>query len=78
MELKKTKIDPNLNKDCSSLLTQANREIKSLNYKLLRIISNDDSHMIVHPLRNNNVEIIQDTQMFCKVNVRGFILPAKF
>lgn len=43
------------------MLIAANREIKSLNYKLLRIVSANDYHINLLPYRNNKVEIIENT-----------------
>lgn len=60
------------------MLTQANRDIKSLNYKLLRIVSNNDQHINVIPLRNNSIEIIENTHIYCKASIKGYMLPARF
>jgi len=41
------------------LLFKTNREIKSLNYKLMRVITSDDYHTVIHPYRPNELEIIE-------------------
>lgn len=64
--------------DASELLHKTNREIKSLNYKLMRVITSDDYHTIINPYRNNDIEVIEQTYIFCKVNVRGNLSPARF
>eukprot|EP00347_Sterkiella_histriomuscorum_P017647 403348540 len=79
IDQKYSKHQDNLNQDCQTLLTQANRDIKSLNYKLLRIIStNNDSHINIFPMRQNHIEIIEATHIYCKINVKGYQLPARF
>ena len=58
--------------DARNLLQKTNREIKSLNYKLMRIISADDYHTILYPNKNNDIEVIEQTLIYCKVSVRGY------
>lgn len=59
------------------MLVAANREIKSLNYKLLRIVSANDYHNNLFPYRNNKVEIIENTQIYCKIHVKNYLMPVK-
>lgn len=47
--------------DCSQLLHQTNREIKSLNYKLMRVISAEECHTIIVPGKQNEIEVIEQT-----------------
>lgn len=71
--------DRELNKvDCSELLFKTNREIKSLNYKLMRVITSDDYHTVLQPFRQNDIEVIEQTHILCKVNVKGQLAPARF
>ncbi|CDW87752.1 UNKNOWN [Stylonychia lemnae] len=58
--------------------SQTNREIKSLNYKLMRVITTDDYHTILQPFRPNEIEVIEQTSILCKINVRGNMSPARF
>jgi hypothetical protein len=68
-----------MNQDCAELLFKTNREIKSLNYKLMRVITTDENfHTILHPGRINDVEIIEQTAIVCKVPVKGMTSPLKF
>eukprot|EP00347_Sterkiella_histriomuscorum_P006128 403353959 len=68
-----------LTMDASELLHKTNREIKSLNYKLMRVITSDDHyHTILNPYRNNEIEVIEQTYILCKVNVKGQMTPARF
>jgi hypothetical protein len=65
--------------DCAELLFKTNREIKSLNYKLMRVVTNDENyHTLLHPGRINEVEVIEQTPIVCKVFVRGMVSPLKF
>ena len=50
-----------LKADCQDLLYKTNREIKSLNYKLNRIINSEDCHTVLHPNRMNEIEILEQT-----------------
>ena len=47
------------NVDCSQLLFQTNREIKSLNYKLMRVITSEDYHTVLHNGKVNEIEVIE-------------------
>jgi hypothetical protein len=68
-----------MNQDCAELLFKTNREIKSLNYKLMRVITSDDNyHTVLHPHRTNEIEVIEQTPIVCKVNVKGMLSPVKF
>jgi hypothetical protein len=56
----RNKLRLNLNQDCAELLFKTNREIKSLNYKLMRVVTTDDNyHTLIQPNRNNEIEIIE-------------------
>jgi len=42
------------------LLFKTNREIKSLNYKLMRVVTTDDNyHTLLAPNRMNDIEVIE-------------------
>lgn len=50
------------NVDCQELLFKTNREIKSLNYKLMRIITSDENyHTLLQPYRYNDIDVIEQT-----------------
>ena len=46
--------------DCQDLIFQTNREIKTLNYKLMRIIATESVHQVLFIGRNNDIEIIEE------------------
>ena len=55
--------DQNLKVDAQDLLFKTNREIKSLNYKLMRVITSDDYHTVIFPYRPNELEIIEQVRI---------------
>ena len=57
---------------------KTNREIKSLNYKLMRVVTSDDIHTVIHPFRPCDLEVIEQTLILAKVHVKGNMSPAKF
>jgi len=68
-----------LNTNCADLLFKTNREIKSLNYKLMRVVATDENfHTVLYPGRVNDVEVIEQTPIVCKVPVKGMLSPVKF
>ncbi len=80
MEFEKTKQERlGLNQNCADLLFKTNREIKSLNYKLMRVVTTDDNyHTLLAPNRMNDIEVIEQTPIVCKVPVKGMLSPLKF
>jgi hypothetical protein len=49
-----------LKTNCADLLFKTNREIKSLNYKLMRVVATDENfHTMLYPNRVNDVEVIE-------------------
>ncbi len=64
--------------DVSELLHKANREIKSLNYKLLRVVANEDFHVNLYPNKFNDMELIENTPVVYKLLLKGMASPAKF
>lgn len=79
MEYQKTKQErQGLNQNCADLLFKTNREIKSLNYKLMRVVTTDDNfHTLLTPDRMNDIEVIEQTPIICKVPVKGMLSPLK-
>ena len=68
-----------MNQNCADLLFKTNREIKSLNYKLMRVVTTDDNfHTLLTPNRMNDIEVIEQTPIICKVPVKGMLSPVKF
>jgi len=68
-----------LKTNCADLLFKTNREIKSLNYKLMRVVATDENfHTVLYPGRVNDVEVIEQTPIVCKVPVKGMLSPVKF
>ena len=61
MEYQKTRQErQGLNQNCADLLFKTNREIKSLNYKLMRVVTTDDNfHTLLTPNRMNDIEVIE-------------------
>lgn len=57
--------------DCSSMLHQMNREIKSLNYKLMRVINTQEVHTQLLPGKVNDIECLENTPILFKVEVKG-------
>ncbi len=66
------------NVDASEMIQSTTKEIRSLNYRLKRIITTDDSHIILHPLRGTEVDVYEETYMYCKIPIKGCEPPAKF
>jgi hypothetical protein len=49
-----------MNLNCAELLFKTNREIKSLNYKLMRVVTTDENfHTVLYPNRLNDIEVIE-------------------
>lgn len=68
-----------MNLNCAELLFKTNREIKSLNYKLMRVVTTDENfHTVLYPNRINDIEVIEQTPIVCKVPVKGMLSPVKF
>lgn len=45
----------------------------------MRVVTSDDNfHTILHANRANEVEVIEQTPIACKVNVKGMLSPVKF
>ena len=64
--------------NCSEKLQNAAREFKCMNYRLRRLISNDDAHMSLAPGKPlNEIEVIESTYMFFRVNTSGQFAPAR-
>ena len=60
------------------MIENTTKEIRSLNYKLKRIITTDDSHILIQPFKNVEVDVYEDTYMYCKIPIKGCEPPAKF
>eukprot|EP00347_Sterkiella_histriomuscorum_P015694 403356050 len=69
----------NLDKiDCKQLIFQTNREIKTLNYKLLRIIATENIHQNINIGRPTEIEVIEEQPAYLKLNPKGYRSPAIF
>ena len=45
----------------------------------MRVVTTDENyHTVLHPGRVNEVEVIEQTPIVCKVLVRGMVSPLKF
>ena len=44
----------------------------------MRVITSDDYHTVLYPYRMNDIEVIEQTHILCKVNVKGQLSPARF
>ena len=56
------------NINCSEKLQNAAREFKCMNYRLKRLISNDDAHTSLYPGKTESTEVIESTYMFFRVH----------
>ena len=56
--------------DCKNMLLVANREIKTMQYALTCIVQSGESINILRPDRAAEVEVIPETYMTFKLNVR--------
>jgi hypothetical protein len=57
--------------DASKLLHQVNREIKTLNYKLSKVITTENYHTLLYASRQNEVECLEATPILCKIECQG-------
>ena len=56
------------NINCKELLHKANRDIKSMNYQIQRIVATEDCYHTVIPIKKAvDLEIIEQSQMFYKI-----------
>jgi len=63
--------------NCGKMLKTTNREIKTLNQILDRLVPSDDKHTIIIPGRRKDIEVIPDNLMTYKASIRGERTPAK-
>lgn len=67
-----------LAQDCGEMLKNANREIKNISYKLSTIISNGDYYVKVMAKYPEELEVIEESCMYCKIEAKSLPAPAKF
>jgi len=64
--------------NCQNMILQTNRQIKTLHYQLSRVIPKNDDHLIIHPKKQVEIEVIPETLMSYRVSSRACLSPAKF
>lgn len=67
-----------LSQDCRELLRTANREIKNISYQLSTVISDGEYHVKLMAMYPEELEVLEETCMYCKVECKGMLAPAKF
>lgn len=60
------------------MLYQVNREIKTLNYKLSKVITTNDYHTLLLPDRQNEIECLEGALIVCKLECAGREIPIRF
>lgn len=58
---------------CQELLQKANQEIKTLNYRLNRIVGTEGTHKVLHVGMATELEAVQDVLIFCKVSLQDYV-----
>ncbi len=56
--------------NCQELLQNVNQEIKTLNYRLNRIVGTEGSHKILPIGMISEFEAVQDVLIYCKVDLK--------
>jgi hypothetical protein len=56
-----------IDQNCSELLRNTKKEIKKTSYKLSTVVSDGEYHRKVHANYPEDLEVIEDTLMFCKI-----------
>ena len=60
------------NANLAELISKVQMDCKAMSYSLRRIVcSDEDSHIILPPGRENLTDIVRDTNMFFKISVAG-------
>ena len=67
-----------LMQDCREMLRSANKELKNISYQLSTVISDGEYHVKVMPKNPEELEIIEETSVYCKIEWKGMYAPAKF
>ena len=63
--------------DCRSMMNTFKSECNTLNYKLKRLVCDQDSHQVLYPKRPEQVEVIPNTYMYFKVPSKDQHAPGK-
>ena len=66
-----------MEQNCSDMLRKTNKEIKNTSYKLSSVVSDGEYHLKVFPNYPEELEIIEDTAMYCKIQCNDLLSPAK-
>jgi hypothetical protein len=53
------------------MLQQANNEIKTLNFKLSRLVSSGNVHQPLYMGQETYLDVIPDQITYCKVSIKG-------
>ena len=64
--------------DCTELLKKADREIRVINYKLSTVIASGEYHRLLHPVIDNEIEVVESTAIYCKIKSKGCHAPVNF
>jgi len=59
------------------MLQSTNRELKSLNYRLNRVITSKASHIELAQYRANEIEVLASTPILCKVSTKSQSAPLR-
>jgi hypothetical protein len=63
--------------DAKSMINSLKTECLTLNYQLERLVSDNDSHRILHPKKTLTVEVLANTYMYFKVVTKDMLSPGK-
>ena len=64
--------------DCREMLRTANKQLKNISYQLSTVISDGEYHVTVMNGYSEELEVIEETWMYWKIECRGLFAPAKF
>jgi len=53
------------------MLQQANNEIKTLNFRLSRLVSSGNVHQPLYMGQETYLDVIPDQVVYCKVSIKG-------
>ena len=60
------------------MLRTANKQLKNISYQLSTVISDGEYHVKVMAKYPEELEVIEETNMYCKIECKGLLSPAKF
>ncbi|CAI2359273.1 unnamed protein product [Moneuplotes crassus] len=66
-----------MQQNCTDMIRKTTKQIKNMTYKLCTVVADGEYHMTLAPNTLEEVEIMEDTPVYCKMYCKGFPSPAK-